>query len=125
MTIEILEEAPPDLEAYARIPIAFRVESRLRVEPLRDGLGGLGLTEEAVDPPYRKDYDEAEAPRSWAERWDLSPWGFFAALEEGQRIGGAAVAWKTEDLCRAERAALWDLRVAPEHRGRGVGARLF
>ncbi len=130
MTIEVIEESIAVLPEYGRVPIAFRVESRFRVEPVRSGLGGLVLVEEPVTP-YIKDYDAlpGEGPSHWQEHLDISHWGLLGAYEGTERIGGAAVAWKTDGLRllegRDDVAALWDLRVDPDHRGWGVGHRLF
>ncbi len=118
------------LAEYGRVPISFRVESRFRVEPVQGGLGGLRLVEEAV-VPYVKDYDAVpeEGPSSWPRRWDIAHWGVLSACDGGRRVGGAVVAWKTEGLDALsglpDLAALWDLRVHPDHRGLGVGHRLF
>ena len=130
MGVEVREESVSALMEYACVLIAFRVESRLRVEPVDGGLGGLRLVEEPV-APYVKDYDllPGEGPSSWPGRWDVSHWGIFSAFDGTRRVGGAAVAWQTEGMDmlagRADVAALWDLRVHPEWRGRGVGCLLF
>jgi hypothetical protein len=50
MSIEVNEESTATLEEYARVPIAFRVERKYRVECVRQGLGGLVLMEEEVVP---------------------------------------------------------------------------
>ncbi len=131
MRVEVTEESVAVLPEYGCVPISFQVESRLRVEPIRNGLGGLLLVEEPVAAPYVKDYDaiENEGPSHWSKRWDISPWGVLSAFERGERIGGAVVAWKTEGMemleGREDLAVLWDLRVHPSFRGRGVGHRLF
>lgn len=77
MSVEIREESASALKSYGTIPIAFNVGSRLRVEPVDAGLGGLRLVEERVDPPWIKDYDAEhdEGPARWARRWDISNWG--------------------------------------------------
>lgn len=131
MTVEVAEESVAVLPDYGRVPIAFRVGSRFRVEPVRGGLGGLLLIEEPVAASYIKDYDAIEdnGPACWSERWNISHWGVMSAFDEGERIGGAVVAWKTEGVNMLEGsediAVLWDLRVHPSCRGRGVGYRLF
>jgi GNAT superfamily N-acetyltransferase len=111
MPIEITEESSETLAEYATVPIAFEVRRALDAE----------LTERDVDVPYVKDYDaiSGEGPSSWAQRFDLSRWGFFAARIDGRRVGGAAV---FERDCEA---VLWDIRVAPDVRGQGVGRALF
>ena len=128
--LRVIEECPQTLSEYGRVPIAFEVRSRLRVEPVRGGLYGLCLVEEEIDP-YVKDYDaiEGEGPASWPGRFDLSCWGIFSAVDGERRVGGAVVAWDTPgvDLLRGrdDLAVLWDLRVHPEYRGRGAGTLLF
>ena len=130
LDVKVILESAPFLAEYGKVPISFRVESRYRVEPIQSGLGGLALVEVPVRP-YVKDYDSlaSEGPRHWAERWDIANWGILSAYDGAQRVGGAAMAWKTAGLnLLAERddlAVLWDLRVRPDCRGRGVGHRLF
>jgi GNAT superfamily N-acetyltransferase len=129
MSIEVAEEPMPDLAEYARVPIAFTVRCVLEPVVLDGGLGGLMLSERGIGFPYVKDYDAVEGPASWAERFDLRGWGWFAAREDGRRIGGAVVAWDAPGVemleGRRDLAVLWDIRVAPDARGRGVGAALF
>ena len=52
-----------------------------------------------------------------------------AAYLAGVRVAGAVVAIRTEGLDllegREDLALLWDLRVAPESRNRGIGSALF
>jgi len=131
MVIEVREESATALAEYARIPIAFEVKEIFEVAARKGGLGGFVLTERRLDTPYIKDYDAfaEESPAHWAERFDVSNWEFLAAHYEGGRVGGAAVALDTAGLGmlegRRDLAVLWDIRVAPEARGRGVGAALF
>jgi GNAT superfamily N-acetyltransferase len=126
----VVEEPAGALAEYGRVPIAFEVRRVLDLSAPENGLGGLVLAERAVDPPYVKDYDAiaGEGPARWAERFDLSRWGFFAAFDGDRRVGGAAVAFDTPGVemleGRRDLAVLWDLRVAPHARGRGVGAAL-
>jgi len=130
MTFKIIEETPEVLREYEKIPISFRVESRFRVELIQSGLGGIKFIEEAVTP-FIKNYDalESERPSGWSKRFDISNWGIISAFEDEKRIGGAAIAWKTPEVNMLEShtdlACLWDLRVHPEFRGKGVGRQLF
>ena len=132
MRFEIREEDPSQaLADYASVPIAFEVRERLVTEAPDSGLGGLRLRIEPVHPPVLKDYDAepGNGPATWATRFDLTEWGAFAARDGDARVGGAiAVHGTTQvDLLegRSDLALLWDLRVAPAWRGRGIGARLF
>ena len=130
MDFRIVEETSEVLSDYGQVPIAFEVNSRFRVERESGGLGGIRLIEEAVNPPYIKDYDRPDGPERWARRsWDLSNWIFLGAFRERERIGGAIVAFRVDDMnyCegREDLAGLWDIRVHPDHRGRGVGKSLF
>jgi GNAT superfamily N-acetyltransferase len=133
MSLEIQQEALTQsaLNEHGRISIAFVVDRILEVTLPDGGLGGMTLTVTPVADPYVKDYDaiEGEGPARWAERFDVSNWGLIEACRDGSRVGGAVVAFRTTDLHmlggRADVAALWDIRVAPEQRGAGVGSALF
>lgn len=135
--MQIEEISPERLAAYARIPIAFEVRSILEVLPVDAGWGagsgGLTLRERLLATPYLKDYDLADdgedRPSGWAKRFDLSNWGFQLACDGKEAVGGAAVAYATPDVYMLEQrqdlAVLWDIRVRPERRGKGVGKALF
>ena len=140
MAIEIRELGAEALEEYGGIPIRFRVDSVLRVEGIEGGLGGLLLREEEIEEPYVKDYDEydEEGPIRWAQRFDVSTWGFFLAYDGDQpggfatrvaSIGGAVVAFGSPGATmlegRTDLAVLWDIRVHPDRRREGIGTRLF
>jgi GNAT superfamily N-acetyltransferase len=133
MRPEIRREAatPGALGEHGRISIAFVVDRILAVTLTDGGLGGMSLTETPVADPYLKDYDAiaGEGPERWAERFDVSKWGLIGAFRDGARVGGAVVAFRTADLWmlggRDDVAVLWDIRVAPQHRGAGVGSALF
>ena len=133
MPIEIQEVGIELLPRYAAIPISFKVESVFRIEVIDQGLGGFTFIEEKVEP-YTKDYDtqeEDDEARSirWTKRFDISKWGIFLALDGPHAVGGATVAIDTPDVNmlegRKDLAALWDIRVHPEERRCGVGAKLF
>jgi GNAT superfamily N-acetyltransferase len=131
MAIEVREDSAAALAEYARIPIAFEVREIFDVAERDDAPNGFVLTKRRLDVPYVKDYDaiEEEGPAHWAKRFDVSNWGFLAAYIVGERVGGAAVAFDTTGVNmlegRTDMAVLWDIRVAPQARGRGVGAALF
>ena len=131
MNIEVREEPITALAEYARVPIAFHVRQVLDLAVQDGGLGGFVLVERPVDVPWMKNYDDvaAERPTGWAARFDVSKWGLLAARAEGRLVGGAVVAFDTAGVemleGRRDLAVLWDIRVAPEVRGRGVGGALF
>lgn len=129
--MQIAEERFDRLEAYSEIPIAFEVHSRFRVDPVDAGLGGFRFVEEPVRPAWTKDYDTDggdDRPMHWRRR-DLSNWSMFVARDGEEWVGGAVLASDTPGLDmlegRADLGVLWDIRVAPGHRGRGVGRALF
>lgn len=119
-----------DLDEYARVPIRFDQHSVLEVHEIDHGLGGLRFVEMPTSAAV-KDYDELDGqrPTDWPDRFDLSRWSFALARDSAVAIGAAA--WVIDDpgihLLRGRRdaALLWDLRVAPGHRRRGVGTALF
>jgi GNAT superfamily N-acetyltransferase len=133
MTLEIRQEAPTQgaLSEHGRISIAFVVDRILEVTLADGGLGGMSLTVTPVADPYVKDYDAIAGgePGGWAQRFDVSNWGLIGACQDGTRVGGAVIAFRTADLHmldgRDDVAVLWDIRVAPGQRGAGVGSALF
>ena len=108
---------------YASVSCAFRVRSQLDVDRLEtDGLFAGRL----VMPPFVKDYDAIfqNAPMDWSHQFDTSTWHMFSAFNAETRVGGAIIIPRAkDDLVRA--AELWDFRVGPSARGRGVGRALF
>jgi ribosomal protein S18 acetylase RimI-like enzyme len=131
MDIELREEPTTALDEYGRIPIAFEVNRVLDVSVADGGLGGILMSERNVEVPYIKDYDaiDGEGPVRWAQRFDLSNWGLISAYVEGVLVGGAVIAFNmlAVDMleARADLAVIWDIRVLPEFRRRGVGSALF
>jgi len=136
MTIEIAEEPMTALAEYARIPIVFTVDRLVDVTAGGSvaggsGAGGFVLSERRLEFTHEKDYDalDGEGPLLWSKRFDLSHWALFTARVGGRLVGGATVAFDTPDLTllegRGDLAILWDIRVAPDARGRGVGSALL
>lgn len=130
-SVDIREVGPDALALYGTIPIRFRVERVLRVDQIDGGLGGLTLVEEPVVTPYVKDCDELdpEPVTRWPQRFDASNWLFLMALARERPVGGATVAYRSPKVHmldgRTDLAVLWDLRVHPDYRGRGIGTRLW
>jgi GNAT superfamily N-acetyltransferase len=120
MAIEIREFGPEALDAIDAIPIAFRVETVL--VPVDEGLGGIRLREKPVEP-YVKDFGPV------GRLGAMAGWGFFLAAEGGRNVGGAVTVCGDSRVRMLDRrddlTVLWDIRVAPDHRRRGVGTRLF
>jgi GNAT superfamily N-acetyltransferase len=129
---EIREVGPECLYVYARIPISFTVKSVLQIKAWENGLGGFKLVEEKVKP-YEKDYDSLElegaGPLAWEKQFDLRAWGFLMAFDRKRLVGGATIAVQTPGVHmlegRSDLAVLWDLRVHPKRRRRGIGELLF
>jgi GNAT superfamily N-acetyltransferase len=127
--VEIMELPASQLATYAAVPMVFRVTSRL----VRNGDATTAdtLAEIPVGQPFDKDYDVAAgmSPLQWPSRYALARWGLVVARMAGGVVGGAAVAPAAEVMpshdAAGDTAALWDLRVAPKWRGRGVGSALF
>ena len=129
-SLEIRQEQGADFAAYGEILIAFTVESVFDVVPQSGGLKGLALVERQVENPYVKDYNvDGSKPADWPKRFDTQHWMVFSAYVGSHCVGGATVAWKTPELTlipyRENRAILWDLRVAPHVRLRGIGRQLI
>lgn len=130
MIIRVVEDDPASIAEYARIPIGFPVTEVFDERALATLLCGDRAVATPVAEPYWKDYDAHpdNRPTDWPRRFDLSRWSIFAALADGQRVGGAVLITDDPqiDLLRdgRERALLCDLRVAPAMRGRGVGTAL-
>lgn len=130
MPIDFLPPNSDTLMRYASVPISFTVRSRLRVTPIEGGLGGLVLVQEPVDTPWMKDYDVDEPPITWPNLFDMHNWALIiATANNGRVVGGATVAYDTPGIHmlegRRDLAVLWDIRVHPEMRGKGVGSLLY
>ena len=126
--IRIEEETMAVLGEYAKVSIAFTVESKYVAVPVGGADGGWTLSEALVEPAWIKDYDGGEPPTRWL-RWNTPNWRILSAFAGSERVGGAVVVHDSPELdfleARRDLAALWDLRVAPEWRGQGVGTMLY
>ncbi len=128
MSIKIIQVETDALSRYSEVPVSFQVESVFRVEINGNGLSGIGLCEEKVIRPYVKDYDalSGEGPMRWLKRFGMSNWGIFVAFKEEKHVGGAIVApgAYVGDLDKRF-AQVFNIRVHPEARRRGIGTRLI
>ncbi|MDP4199986.1 MAG: GNAT family N-acetyltransferase [Bacteroidota bacterium] len=117
------------IEEYCLVPMAFRVESRYIPRPTSGETPSWVLVEQPIAQPYLKDYDNDEDPRDWASRFDLSNWVMISASDGAKRVGGAIIAFDTigVDMLegRSDLSVMWDIRVDPGYRRRGVGSTLF
>jgi GNAT superfamily N-acetyltransferase len=129
MTIDVAEEPITALAEYALLPIAFPVDQVLDVTARAEG--GFALSARRLKVPYVKHYDavDGEGPLHWSRRFDVSNWTLFTARVADSRVGGATVAFDTPGLTmlegRRDLSVLWDIRVAPNARGKGIGSALF
>jgi GNAT superfamily N-acetyltransferase len=116
---------PVTIERLARLSIAFEVREVLDLAALRGG----DVRARPVGQPWVKDYAVDHPPTGWLERFETAQWRLLADEEEDRWLGAAVLIQGDPaiDLLegRADRALLWDLRVAPEHRRAGVGRRLW
>jgi len=130
-TARIVEESIGVLPEYSRIPISFEVHSILDVRLADRGLKGVTLSEQRVEKPWIKDYDshKDEGPMRWPRRWDISNWGIISAFLGDSRVGGCVIAHDTLGVEKLEGrkdvAVIWDLRVSPECRRKGIGSTLI
>ncbi len=124
VSIKVLTLA--DLAEYARVPIRFSGSSRLDTDSL---LSDSAPFVEVPVLPFTKDYDSLEHPTQWASRFDMSGWLVVSAYSGESAAGGGIVAWNTPGVDmlegRSDLAVIWDIRVDPAWRGKGIGRLLF
>ena len=129
MRVDVAEKPMTALAEYALLPVAFPVDQVLDVTARAEG--GFALSARRLEVPYVKDYDavDGEGPLHWSRRFDVSNWTLFTARVSGSRVGGATVAFDTPGLTmlegRRDLSVLWDIRVASNARGKGIGSALF
>ena len=131
MQIEIAVQGADALGTYASIPIAYRIVEVLDPDSPSDSRCLLPFTTRLLDTPVIKDYDAEPGnhPLDWPARFDVRGWGILAARSGERRVGGAIIVARSPDIemleGREELALLWDLRVSPTERNRGVGTALL
>jgi GNAT superfamily N-acetyltransferase len=128
--IEIRDEGPEALAAYASISISFPVVEVLDADALSVA-SPRPFAARPVAVPEVKDYDAhpGNDPLDWPARFDIARWGFLMARIDGQHVGGAVVVACAPELDmlegRDDLAVLWDTRVAATSRRQGVGTALL
>lgn len=119
-------EPVADLGEYAGIPSVFESRSVYVVTPMS---GRVELVEHPLSAPFRKDYDEAESPHGWPSELHRTESVLLSMFSGGGRVGGAIVAVAVPRLLtwldEPGAAILWDLRVRPMHRRKGVASSLL
>jgi|SRR5689334_737208 len=130
-SLTIIEESADRLADYAAVPIGFTVAEVFDENAIAALAGGESAAPTALATPYWKDYDAyaGNGPTNWPATFDTSRWTILAGYRGTQRVGGviAIVADPKVDLLRdcSACALLWDLRVAPNVRGQGIGSALL
>ena len=129
MEVETLPVNLETLSEHARIPISFKVSSKIEIQRIGSGLGGLVFKEVSLDPPYIKDYDEEQKPQGWLKIFNVEKWCLIRCLDNGDPVGGAVLVTQTPEVRmldgRDDLSIVWDIRVLPNYRRLGVGTRLF
>ena len=112
---------------YREIPMLVESDKILRGVPVDGGLGGLKFIKTKT-PHFTKDLGAYDDPVSDAEHFG-GGWFFFGAYCGESLAGGAVVCFRAAkvDLLegRKDLGVLWDLRVAPDYKRRGIGRALF
>lgn len=128
MAVELWPVNKETLTKYYTIPSSFEVVSILDVKVIDDGFKGMNLREKKVAKPYVKNYDENENPFRWLD-YNTSNWMMFVVKYDEKPVGGLTMACKTPELRmlngRDNLADVWDLRVHPDFKRRGIGTKLF
>ncbi|MGM0405390.1 MAG: GNAT family N-acetyltransferase [Thermoplasmatota archaeon] len=129
MDIRLKEISFEEIDEYVEIPITFKVNRIYDIRLIDEGLGGIKLVEKELDENYMKDYGDDSDLKGLEDEFDTSNWGFFTAYVEDELVGGVIIAYDTEGVNmlsgRDDMAVVWDIRVHPEYRGKGVGYKLF
>jgi ribosomal protein S18 acetylase RimI-like enzyme len=126
MSLEIMSRTAESLQNYAAVSIAFEVAEVIALDSVRLGKPAA-LKTRRISPAYIKDYDEIAGnhPSEWPARFHVGEWAIFTAHDSGRHIGGAIVVQEKELVPDPMTMLLWDLRVAPEFRHRGIGHALL
>ncbi len=126
--IHIRPIGPSDLPLYDTVDMLVHIDRIYQIEKIDRGLGGFRLRETPV-PAYVKDMSRYERAQEYAQRFDITNWGFFLALDGDRPVGACTLAARTPGVemldGREDLAVLWDLRVSDGYKRQGIGQRLF
>jgi ribosomal protein S18 acetylase RimI-like enzyme len=126
VTLEIVTRTAESLRSYAAVSIAFEVAEVIDLDSLQIGTPAV-LKTRRLAAPYIKDYDKIEGnhPSEWSTRFPVDDWSIFTAHDAGRHVGGAIAVRPAQLAADPATMQLWDLRVAPEFRRRGIGRALL
>lgn len=110
-----------ELEVYSTIDPSFEVKTIYEVTQENNGIGGLRFVEVDVTP-YIKNYDriQGNSPIEWISSLDLEQAVMFLVRISNRVAGGALLITDRQNNFNLT-ASLWDIRVSPESRRRGIG----
>jgi GNAT superfamily N-acetyltransferase len=130
--VKIVRIDSEQLRDYSSIPNYFQVNKVFLVEPIYSGLKGLKFNLVEVEPytKWKEQPDDSSNPLNWARTFDISCWGIFVAYDGDTPVGGVAVGSDAPIGFEAyfedkNSATLWDIRVHPDWRLKGVASKLF
>jgi streptothricin acetyltransferase len=126
----IVENGRHRFDEYGQVSIGFLVREIFDAQGVAAMMQGVVPAATPIAEPYWKDYDvyPGSHPAEWPGRFDVSKWTVLTAWHDGLRVGGAVIAIDDRQLDLRDRpglALLWDIRVAPNMRHRGVGRLLL
>lgn len=129
MVIETRKITQTLLDEYSRVSIGFIADSIYELDRLYSGLEGIRLREISVDR-FEKNYDtESHNPSHLKKKFDTDNWRVITAVDQGEMIAGAIIAYNTNGINllegKQDLALLWDLRVNPDYRGQNIGTKII
>jgi len=124
--IRIIERTADCLESYAAVSIAFEVAEIIDLDSAQSGTQAV-LKTRNISAPYIKNYDliAGNHPSDWPTRYHVSGWTIFTAHDDARQIGGVIVVGDAALIPESKAMLVWDFRVEPEARHRGVGRSLL
>jgi GNAT superfamily N-acetyltransferase len=128
-SFEIRRDDDRQFAEYGSVSSAFVVRERVDLGRLASSSPAIPTC--SISSPWVKDYDAipGNAPASWPAQFDVREWAMLAAYVGPRRVGGAIVVTDASALTgvggRPGCGLLWDVRVAQDMRGRGIGRSLL